>query len=234
MRMKKTYITLLSLVLLFAAAPFVANARSGTDDSATNTTSTEREVETEVEHGVTTVSQTTRAQELEAKKTELQAKLAEKKAEIKEKLEGKRAEICEQRSNRINTVVNNRSSALERHLTRFDEIKTKIAAFVDKKQLSSDQLTSLAAAMEAAGANAQAAVDAFQGTDFVCRQADATDPGGIVISSWASAKEAMRAYRDAIKAYAKEARALATAAAAASDDSSADQGTGDSTTGGAQ
>ncbi len=231
--MKKIYVNLMVLAFLLAAAPFVVTAHSAADESHESTNAThETESETEVEHAVKTVSQSSRTESLTAKKAEFEAKLAEKKAEIKEKLEGKRAELCEQRSNRINTVVNNRSGALQRHLTRFDEIKAKIVAFVDKKQLSSDQLTSLAATMETAGANAQAAVDAFQGTDFVCRQADANDPGGIVISTWASAKEAMRAYRDTIKAYAKEARSLATAAVAASDDGTADQGSDDSTTGG--
>ncbi len=216
---------MLALALLFAATPFVASARGGLDDTVSSATSSVRETETEVEHGVKTVSQSSRSEELEAKKAELEAKLAEKKAEIKEKLEGKRAEICEQRSTRINGVVDNRSGALQRHLTRFDEIKGKIVAFAESKQLSSDQLTSLAAAMETAGANAQAAVESFQSTDFVCKQADANDPGGVVLTAWASAKDAMRAYRDAIKAYAKEVRALAEAAKTTDDATSNEGGT---------
>lgn len=147
--------------------------------------------------------------ELESRQRAIEDRINEKRAAINEKLSGARQERCESKQATINQILDNRSAAAQRHFDRFKNIQDKLVAFVAAKNLNVENASALELIMNDKQTAAQAAVTAVAGVDFVCKDADASSPGSIVMDEIIAAKQALKDYRDAIKDYAVAVRAAA-------------------------
>lgn len=154
--------------------------------------------------------------EIEAKRLEIEQRIADRKAAIAEKLSGERAERCLERQDTINNILDNRTSAAQQHFDKFQAIQDKLVAFVADKELSVENANALEIIMDDKQTEAQAAIDAAGATNFDCMNTDANAPGKIVMEQVAAAKQALKGYRTAIKDYAV---AVRTAAAPLVEDS---------------
>ena len=106
---------------------------------------------------IKTISETKRT-EIKKKIESIAAKSEEKILELKEKTENKtnemRTKACEARQTNMQTRLDNRVTAADRHKEKFDAIYKKISDFASSKSLSSSDISSLANIVDAAGLNA--------------------------------------------------------------------------------
>lgn len=141
-------------------------------------------------------------QELNDKRKTIQDKIASKKAAIGEKLSGQRQEQCEKKEAAINSILDTRATVAQQHFDKFKAIQDKLIAFVAEKSLTVENAKPLEIIMTDAAMEAEAAVSAVNGLDFVCEETAASAPGAIVMEEVATAKQALKDYRTAIKDYA--------------------------------
>lgn len=141
--------------------------------------------------------------EIEARKQELEQKLAEKRASVSEKLLGVRAEKCEKQQVNINSMLDKRFETAQKHFNTFNAIQLRLEELVEDKEIEVSNHSALKLIMTNLGAKAQGSISMLKSTDFKCEDADATAPGAIVKDQVATAKQDLKNYRDAIKDYAQ-------------------------------
>ncbi len=151
-----------------------------------------------------------RQDEIQNKRQEIENRVAEKRAAIAEKLSGERKLRCESREAGINQLLDNRTAAAQRHFDTFKSIQDRLTTFVANKNINVENAAALELIMNDAQTAAQAAITAVGGVDFVCKDADASSPGHIVMDEVVAAKEALKEYRQAIRDYAVAVRAAVT------------------------
>ena len=141
-------------------------------------------------------------EEVQVKRQEIQARIDAKRSAITDKLSGQRAETCEKKETTINQVLDNRSTAAERHFNTFKSIRDRLDAFVAEKQLNIDNAEALRNILNDSEGSALAAIENAKVTDFSCESTDAHSPGKIVTEQVAAQKEALKTYRTDLKNYA--------------------------------
>gem|GEM_PF-1512259 len=140
----------------------------------------------------------TQRQQIDDKKQELKQKIDERQSERKEKLEGRRLAQCQNREDNINALMGKSASAGKMRLTRIQKFEEGIRSFYVAQGLQSESYDTLAAAADEAEAAAIAAVDVYASEKYDCAVIDASDTTGPIRESHASAKGALKAYRDSV------------------------------------
>jgi hypothetical protein len=187
--------------VLFMCASVLAASTQGAQ-AAPNESKETRSDNPSLSEPVSQVMSATRQEEVEAKRQAIEEKVAEKKEAITEKLSGKANERCEQREETINTVLENRVVAAQRHLENFEAIEAKLTKFVAYKNLDLENAGLVEAQLTTAATEVRAKINAIQAVSFACEEASAAAPGAIVKTQISDAKQALKDYRDAIKEYA--------------------------------
>lgn len=141
--------------------------------------------------------------EIEAKKQEIRQRIEDRKQERTERLADKRLESCKKREVSINNIIVKRVASDEKHLETFDGVRDNLAAFVERKQLDVSAQQALKDAMDTKRANAVQSIDALRAQTFSCTVTAANNPGGVVKEVDKLAREALKDYRAAIRAYAQ-------------------------------
>ena len=164
---------------------------------------------------IKTISETKRT-EIKKKIESIAAKSEEKILELKEKTENKtnemRTKACEARQTNMQTRLDNRVTAADRHKEKFDAIYKKISDFASSKSLSSSDISSLANIVDAAGLNATDEIDTLNGMTVML---DCTMPDtvALTITSYKtqidSTKTALKDYRESIRKYGQAVKTLA-------------------------
>ena len=199
-RIKYLAVGMSALVLVATAAAPIAFARQGLDDTnraqvaenETTTTSTETETETETEDKAQTAK-------VEAKRTEIRARLDALKEERQGKLDEKRLAVCEKKSSKINAIIQKRSTQATKQLDVFKKIADRVEKFISDKQLTIENYDALAADIKDKEAAATAAIEANTNTVFDCDSADSSDPGKVAKASVQTVRDALKDYRTSIK-----------------------------------
>lgn len=194
------------IAIVFICASVLVAATQGAQAAPAEKSET-RNNNPSVSEPVGQVLSSTRQEEAELKRQEIEAKVAEKKAAITDKLSEKDAEKCEQRESTINSVLDNRVLAAEKHLENFKAIEDKLRLFVTEKNLDLDNSGLYTSTLDTTAAEALGAINDIQ---FNCEEASAAAPGALVKERMSVAKQALKDYRTAIKDYAAAIKAAAT------------------------
>lgn len=135
------------------------------------------------------------------RRQELQQKVAERREGLKTRLEATKLRSCQNREKAIGNIMTRMSDRGQKHLDLFDTISERVQKFYTDKSLSLSNYDALLADVVAKKAAAQAAIDETKSTtvSFKC---DGDDPKGaaeVFKGSLKDQKEALKAYRTAVK-----------------------------------
>lgn len=204
-----------SIIAIAALLVIVAPAASAQDGgSGTATDSSETEVSSSPNASPTTSTDVRRKQaesklrdQLEQLKTErqaAQATLIANKAELRQKLDDAKKKICENRQTQINHLMTVMDKRRQNAFDNISHISDAAQTFYTNKGLSVSGYNDLVAAVNAAKTAAQTAMQTQQAVpDFNC---DGDHPRADVADfkeKRADSIDAMKAYRDAVKALIK-------------------------------
>jgi hypothetical protein len=199
------FIGLIALAIVVAFAPSsVSFARDGERTSGREDTmmskETSDETSTESEDSMTeTEPNNSEHKGVSEKRTELKAKLASLKAERQTKLDANRQKVCEQRAEKINAIIQKRSEMATKNLEVFTKISERVQEFVKTKGYTIENYDALVATINDKKAAAQAAITVNSETTFSCSEADGSDVAKLPRESMTAVRDALQAYRTAIK-----------------------------------
>ena len=145
--------------------------------------------------------------EMEARKEELEQKLAEKLAAVSEKLMGARAEKCQKKQVNINSMLDKRVESAQKHFDTFKLIQDRLVAIVKDKEIVIENQSAREIIISGYELEAQASIDTMKKVNFECKMADSAAPGAIVKVQISDVKQDLKDYRDAIKDYAQAIKA---------------------------
>lgn len=196
-------VSISALVLTVATLSPLVYAEQGSDR---NRTTAEIKTETETEHGVAAETEVetehgveTRTEKIEAKRTEIRARLDDLKEKRESKLDDKRLAVCEKKVDKINAVIQKRSAQATKHLAVFKKISDRVQNFVTDKNLTIENYDQLVANIADKEQSATAAIEANTNTVFDCASADGSGPGKVAKASVQTVRDALKDYRAAIK-----------------------------------
>lgn len=175
-------------LLVVAAAPLALAERGQAVSETTAETENEQAADSK-----------TRLERIEAKRLEIQSRLDTMKQDRRAALDAKRLEACEKKSNKINSIIQKRSSQASKHLAVFTKISDRVQEFVADKSLTIENYDALVANIEDKEQAATAAIEANTNTVFDCDSVDASSPGKVVKASVNGVRDALKEYRTAIK-----------------------------------
>jgi len=157
-------------------------------------------------------------QEIENRIEKIENESQEKIKTLKEKAEKKTDEVrikaCENRQSNIADRLQKRSDSASSKKSKFDSINQRVKEFATKNSLSSDEITSLATAVDSASTKAEEEISILKNVNV---EIDCTMPDDVAqkIESYRSqletVKTALKNYRDAIRNYAQAVKNLAEA-----------------------
>ena len=143
-------------------------------------------------------SRQSRAERIEARKTELKERLQAKREARQSKLEDRRLAQCQNRQTNINALIDRSAENGKRHLANIQRVEESVKSFAEKKNVDS---TSYQAELEAADlreAEAAAAVNVVSSEDFDCSSVDGASPAGSIKMMNETKRTALQAYRDSV------------------------------------
>jgi hypothetical protein len=210
---KRTLITGAALAILVAPA---VSARDGSSGSGSGSLETETEVHTSSTSPSPSLSSTVKIEDrkheietelhdqLEQQQEARQAKIGAKISELKQKLDDNKKKACDNHEATINRLMKVMDTRRQTAFDRIGQIATAVQQFKDKKQLTVENYDELVAKVAAAKSVAEQAIAAQQAIpnlncDGDHPRADVTD----FKLKKDTAKDAVRAYRDAVKALVK-------------------------------
>jgi hypothetical protein len=148
-------------------------------------------------------------------RTELEQKLQAMKDERKTRLDETRKKVCETKSDKINQILQKRSTQATKQLEVFNKISDRVQAFITDKNLTVKNKDALLTAITEKQAAVQAAIDANAATTFNCDNTSADKPLQIPRTTMAAVRDALKEYRTAIKDLIVNVRSSATKTEAA-------------------
>ncbi len=167
--MKKNMLLIAAMLLTFACAvPAVAYARDGEDDSDRtgdnrvksqddedeNEVENENEVETERDRP----ARAAKVEDREARVAEIKKKVAERKLALKQ-------DICEKKQERLQTAGTRMYQGATSVKASLDKVYERVVGFYEKGQLTVENYQDYVDAIDAAKANAEAAMEVLQNSD---------------------------------------------------------------------
>ncbi len=230
--MKKQHLLIMLAMALSALTivPSVAFAE-GSDTTSQESTetetpkSTDSTTQTEAQRKAARLAEAARKAELEAKakaaREAAKQKAEEAKAQAKERLSGEREKRCSERESKVNEIISRSSTRGKNALAKFQTFQQRIESFVSEKSLTVESYETLLATAKAQEAAAVAAVEAAGATTFKCADQDSTNVGGTVSGVVTSQHQALKDYREALKALIKAVKAAAEAQKPTTTDDSA-------------
>lgn len=208
--MKRSLLAILLAITVVVSADTVTRALRAPLDIQSTSTVVARNQTTPAQTDDTTSEE--KRLELEARKLELEKKLAEKRAAITTKLMGERADRCEKKQGTINSILDKRVLAAQKHFDTFKNIQEKLSVVVDDNAIVVENEVALQRVMNLLQAKTEGSIEALEGADFDCANADASAPGAIVKDQISIVKQDLKDYRDSIKDYAQSIKASVEAA----------------------
>ena len=147
--------------------------------------------------------------DLEAKKQARQTEINDSRAELTQRLEGAKKRACEARQDKLNDLMSKMDTRRESVFERITKVSDAVQQFVADKELSVPEYERLIANVNAAKVLAEAtATEQKAVPDLDCSgeqpRADVDD----FKQKRADSIDAMKAYRDAVKALAKAVRSV--------------------------
>lgn len=141
-----------------------------------------------------------------------QEELETKKSEAKERTTEERSKVCETRKSTADKRLNDRVSSAKKHKATFDRMLERIDAFVVKRNLNVDSLTSQKDAINSAAAATSESVTELES---MISGVDCTNPDSVatsltnIKSQIEVVRENLKEYRAAIRDYMQAVKGLA-------------------------
>lgn len=157
-----------------------------------------------------------RQAEIQKKIEAIEARSEEKIKELQSKTEKKTVEVrkkaCEARQSNIQNRLSDRVSAAERHKEKFDSIYSRVKDFATTKSISSNDITTLASAVDTSSVKVIEEIAALDDMNIVL---DCTKPDDVAttLNSYKTqlenVKTSLKEYREAIRIYAQAVKSQA-------------------------
>ncbi len=181
-----------------AVVPVAAEGGTSGGDTTSGDKTTQSTTETETNTSQVPESVRDKISEFREKAKE---ELATQRDDHQKTTEEHRQKACEARAANLNRRASNYAAAAARHLAVFDGIFAKVQAFYTNKGLNVTGYDALVATAKDKQAAAQAAVDVLKGLDvnIDCTQSDPAQTVQALKTAVKNAREALQAYRSAIK-----------------------------------
>lgn len=205
---KQTFIAGMAVALL---VPAVASAQGGREGLAQ--TSNPVSESTEAPADRTTKARQELQAKLDAQKAARQEKVESLRAEANERLDATKRKVCQTRQANINRIMTNMNNRRHNAFERITKISTAVQEFYTKKQLTVDNYDELLATLTAAQAAAQESMNAQESVPKL--DCDGDRPKTSVANfkeKRSDSIDAMKAYRDAVKAFTEAVRTTARTA----------------------
>lgn len=208
MKQAVKHIAVVGTAVVFLLIPSIASAHDGSDSGSSISSRSTAKIDPERQQKFQSELQT----RLEKAKEQRQEALDTKKEELRQKLTDTKKKACENHQNTINRLMTVMDKRRQNAFDRITQISDSVQAFYTKKSLVVADYEDLVAKVNAAKAIAQTATAAQQAIpDLDC---SGDHPRADVASfkeKRADSIDAMKAYRDAVKALVQAVKSAADA-----------------------